>query len=135
MGGWFDAEDLAGPLRIYQTLRAESAATTSHLVMGPWTHGGWARGDGERLGNLDFGSKTRPATASTIEFPFFMQHLKDKALEPVAEATDVRDRHEPVAQVRGVAAADGRRPTMYLGRARHPVLARRPRRPKPSTST
>jgi len=87
VGGWFDAEDIAGPLLTYQTLRAASAATTSHLVMGPWTHGSWSRGDGRVVGNLDFGQDVSAWYREHVEFPFFMQHLKDKTLEPVAAAT------------------------------------------------
>jgi putative CocE/NonD family hydrolase len=48
------------------------------LVMGPWNHGGFARGDGEKLGNVSFGSKTGLYYRQNIEFPFFMYHLKGK---------------------------------------------------------
>jgi hypothetical protein len=87
VGGWFDAEDLAGPLLTYRTLRTESQATKNHLVMGPWTHGSWSRGDGRAVGNLDFGQDVSAWYREHVEFPFFMQHLKDKTLEPVAVAT------------------------------------------------
>ncbi len=46
--------------------------------MGPWRHGGWSRGDGDALGNLKFGSKTSEFYRETIEFPFFLEHLKSK---------------------------------------------------------
>src|SRR5688572_171737 len=49
VGGWFDAENLAGPLRIYRALEGQSPGTSSRLVMGPWTHGGWSRGAGDRV--------------------------------------------------------------------------------------
>jgi hypothetical protein len=87
VGGWFDAEDLAGPLLTHRTLRADSPSTTNHLVMGPWTHGSWSRGDGRTVGNLDFGQDVSAWYREHVEFPFFMQHLKDKTLEPVATAT------------------------------------------------
>jgi len=87
VGGWFDAEDLAGPLRTHATLQAESTATRNHLVMGPWTHGSWARGDGRTVGNLDFGQDVSAWYREHVEFPFFMQYLEDKTLEPVAAAT------------------------------------------------
>ena len=87
VGGWFDAEDIAGPLLTYKTLKSDSTTTKSHLVMGPWTHGSWARGDGRVVGNLDFGAEVSAWYREHVEFPFFMQHLKDKTLEPVAEAT------------------------------------------------
>ena len=87
VGGWFDAEDIAGPLLTYKTLKSDSSTTKHHLVMGPWTHGSWARGDGRVVGNLDFGAEVSAWYREHVEFPFFMQHLKDKTLEPVAEAT------------------------------------------------
>jgi hypothetical protein len=39
------------------------------------------------VGNLDFGQDVSAWYREHVEFPFFMQHLKDKALEPVAVAT------------------------------------------------
>lgn len=87
VGGWFDAEDIAGPLLTHKTLKATSRTTRNHLVMGPWTHGSWARGDGRTVGNLDFAGDTAAWYREHVEFPFFMQHLKDKALAPVAVAT------------------------------------------------
>jgi putative CocE/NonD family hydrolase len=87
VGGWFDAEDIAGPLRTYATLRADSRSTESHLVMGPWTHGSWSRGDGRTVGNLDFGQEVSAWYREHVEFPFFMKHLEDKTLEPIAAAT------------------------------------------------
>jgi putative CocE/NonD family hydrolase len=46
------------------------------LVMGPWNHGGFARGDGDRLGKVNFGSKTGLYYREKIELPFFLYHLK-----------------------------------------------------------
>jgi hypothetical protein len=87
VGGWFDAEDLMGPLRTYYTLEKDSPATTHHLVMGPWTHGQWSRGPGSRVGNIDFGQPAGEYYRDSIEFPFFMRHLKQKTdVPPLAEA-------------------------------------------------
>jgi hypothetical protein len=87
VGGWYDAEDLMGPLRTYRTLERESPKTTHHLVMGPWTHGSWARGDGRRVGNLDFGQPTAEYFREQIELPFFQRHLQDrKDARALAEA-------------------------------------------------
>ena len=74
-GGLFDAEDLQGPQRLFRAIGADSPQTASTLVLGPWRHGGWARGDGDALGNLDFGQKTSEFYRDEIEFPFFMKHL------------------------------------------------------------
>jgi len=86
VGGWFDAEDLAGPLAIYRQIEKSSPGATNTLVMGPWAHGGWARGAGDRLGNLRFASNTSEFFREKIEFPFFSHYLKDKPLEPPPEA-------------------------------------------------
>ena len=56
------------------------------LVMGPWFHGGWSRGDGESLGNVHFGSKTSPFYQENIEFPFFNFYLKGKGDPKLPEA-------------------------------------------------
>ena len=79
MGGWFDAEDVYGPLAVYRAVERTSPAATNVLVMGPWTHGSWSRGDGDRVGNLTFGSRTGAFYREHIELPFFLQHLKGKA--------------------------------------------------------
>jgi len=76
VGGWYDAEDLAGPIMLYYSLEKNGPLAPNTLVMGPWRHGGWSRGDGETLGNLRFGSKTAEFYRENIEFPFFLEHLK-----------------------------------------------------------
>jgi len=86
VGGWFDAEDLAGPLRVYSAIEKNSPGIFNMLVMGPWAHGGWARGDGEQLGNLHFASKTAVFYREQIEFPFFAHYLKDRADPKLPEA-------------------------------------------------
>ncbi len=43
VGGWFDAEDLYGPLKIYRTVERNNPDAFNILVMGPWPHGGWGR--------------------------------------------------------------------------------------------
>src|SRR5205085_1153135 len=52
--------------------------TVNQLVMGPWPHGGWARLEGDKLGNLNFAAKTGEFFREQIQFPFFMHYLKDK---------------------------------------------------------
>jgi putative CocE/NonD family hydrolase len=78
VGGWFDAEDLAGPLKLFQSLEKNGPLGPNTLVMGPWLHGGWSRMDGDRLGNLSFGSKTGTFYREAIEWPFFLYHLKGR---------------------------------------------------------
>ncbi|MES2063619.1 MAG: CocE/NonD family hydrolase [Bacteroidota bacterium] len=78
VGGWFDAEDLYGPLKIFEAINKLSPGADGHLVMGPWFHGGFARGNGSSFGNIDFGSETSVYYREKIEFPFFNYYLKGK---------------------------------------------------------
>jgi putative CocE/NonD family hydrolase len=87
VGGWFDAEDAAGPFIVHRALEAQNKGGNHALVVGPWVHGGWARGDGARLGHVKFDAKTSEWFRREVQFPFFEQHLKGvkpgKALAPV----------------------------------------------------
>jgi hypothetical protein len=76
VGGWFDAEDLQGTLRIYEALEKQNPDTFNTLVMGPWSHGGWAGGNGNAIGNVDFGSNTARFYRQNMELPFFNYYLK-----------------------------------------------------------
>jgi putative CocE/NonD family hydrolase len=87
VGGWFDAEDLFGPLKIYREVERKNPGVFNALVMGPWSHGGWARTDGDRLGNVEFGGKQSLWYRSEVEFPFFEHWLKDAPARELAEAT------------------------------------------------
>ena len=78
VGGWFDAEDLEGPYRTYYAINKYNPGANTTLVEGPWVHGGWARRDGDRLGDVQFGSKTGVYFREDIQFPFFEHYLKGK---------------------------------------------------------
>ena len=78
VGGWFDAQDLGGTPKLFQAIVKDGSAPAATLVMGPWEHGSWSRGDGDTLGNLKFTEKTGPFYRENIEFPFFLQCLKGK---------------------------------------------------------
>jgi uncharacterized protein len=86
VGGWFDAEDLQGALKIYKAVEKNNPNTYNILVMGPWFHGGWSRGDGDALGNVRFGSKTSEFYRQNIELVFFNHYLKDKGEMNLPEA-------------------------------------------------
>lgn len=81
VGGWFDAEDLYGPLNVYQFTEAQSPGAYNLLVMGPWAHGGWHRGDGAHLGHVPFHQKTAQFFRDKIERPF-LQHFLEGADDP-----------------------------------------------------
>ncbi len=87
VGGWFDAENLYGALHTYQSIEKNNPGATNSLVMGPWSHGEWARTDGEELGAIDFGSRTADYYTEHVELPFFNHYLKGEGELDLAEAT------------------------------------------------
>jgi uncharacterized protein len=86
VGGWFDAEDLYGALNTYKTIERINPGIYNKLVMGPWFHGGWARADGDFLGDVKFGAQTSVFYRENIELPFFECLLKDKCDHNLPEA-------------------------------------------------
>jgi putative CocE/NonD family hydrolase len=78
VGGLFDAEDCQGPLRTHAFMEQNGPPSIDMLVLGPWTHGSWAWTDGDRVGNLNFASKTGVFFREKIEFPFFEYSLKGR---------------------------------------------------------
>ena len=87
VGGLFDAEDLFGAWNSYKALEKQSPKTDNKIVMGPWSHGQWARSGSEFLGNVWFGGDHTSWYLHNIEKPFFDHHLKGVAAYPNAEAT------------------------------------------------
>ncbi len=86
VGGWFDAEDMFGALRTYEAIEKQSPGNDNHIVMGPWTHGGWAGKTWTGFGPLAFGQNINDQYHE-IETKFFDHYLKDSAMNPLAEAT------------------------------------------------
>ena len=88
VGGFFDAEDCFGALRTYEALEKQNTSShPNYLVMGPWFHGGWERGDGSSLGNISFESKTSEFYRENIQLKFFEYYLKDKGTLDLPEAS------------------------------------------------
>lgn len=84
VGGWFDAEDLFGPLETYRWTERQNPGITNVLVMGPWAHGDWGRHSGEKLGPISFRARTAEFYREQIELPFFRHFLKgDTNFTPV----------------------------------------------------
>ncbi|HEY7911526.1 MAG TPA: CocE/NonD family hydrolase [Blastocatellia bacterium] len=86
VGGWYDAEDLFGALETYKATERQSPGAYNILVMGPWFHGGWARSNGDRLGDARFKSNTSLFYRENIELPFFNHYLKGKGSLALPEA-------------------------------------------------
>jgi putative CocE/NonD family hydrolase len=80
VAGWWDQEDFYGPLRIYETWEKRDSGRFSTIVVGPWNHGGWSAGLGDRLGPIKFGAPTAWQYREKIQRPFFAHHLKGRPL-------------------------------------------------------
>lgn len=76
VGGWYDREDLFGPLQTYRTIEKQNPDTFNMLVMGPWRHGGWLRSKGDELGDADFGFATSEYFQEHVDLRFFKHFLK-----------------------------------------------------------
>lgn len=87
VGGWFDAEDLYGALHIYEAIETQNPSTIkNYLVMGPWSHGQWASGEGKNLGNIYWGLDANEKFIAQEE-NFFNYYLKGESSSEIPEAT------------------------------------------------
>jgi putative CocE/NonD family hydrolase len=77
VGGWFDAEDLTGPLAIYKTIEKKDPAAYNTIVMGPFGHGRWSRETGHTMhSNVYFGDSIATFYQKEMEQKFFNHFLK-----------------------------------------------------------
>ena len=110
VAGWWDQEDFYGPLKIYELLEKHDEKNQNFLVVGPWNHGGWSRGPGNKLGRIEFGSSTGEYYRQNILTPFLAYHLKGKGKLDLPEALTFRTgsnqwvRNEEWPPKKGVAA-------------------------------
>lgn len=87
VGGWFDAEDLYGPLTIYKRIEESTPGAKNTIVMGPWAHGDWARERGQSThGHIYFGDSISTFYQHEMERRFFAYHLKDEGTNTLPEA-------------------------------------------------
>lgn len=87
VGGWFDAEDLYGPLHIYKSIEKTTPNAKNTIVMGPWGHGDWAYEAGKSTHNhIYFGDSISTFYQKEIERPFFAYYLKDEGKQDLPEA-------------------------------------------------
>ena len=79
VGGLFDAEDLYGPFNTYEAIE-ENSNNYNILVMGPWSHGDWARTKKRQaIGNIYFGDYLSRDFKKEVETVFFNHFLKGEA--------------------------------------------------------
>ena len=85
VGGWFDAEDLYGPLEVHRMIEAEHPQRFNGLVEGPFRHGGWARRGVVHTvhGDIYFGDSLETKFQRDVEAKFFYHFLKDGGKGPV----------------------------------------------------
>ncbi len=85
VGGWFDAEDLYGPLEVHRAVEADHPDHYVGLVEGPFRHGGWAaRGVVHTVhGDIYFGDSLETKFQRDVEARFFRHFLKDGGKGPV----------------------------------------------------
>ena len=77
VGGWFDAEDLYGPLETYKGIEKNQPNNYNTVVFGPWDHGGWSRNKvANKVGNYYFGDSISLKFQKEVETKFFNHFLK-----------------------------------------------------------
>ncbi len=87
VGGWYDAEDLYGPLNIYKKIESSSPNTYNTIVMGPWSHGDWSVERGfQMINHIYFGDSISTFYQREIERKFFNSILKDNKPTGLPEA-------------------------------------------------
>ncbi|MDX2058466.1 MAG: CocE/NonD family hydrolase, partial [Gemmatimonadales bacterium] len=90
VAGWWDQEDFYGPMTIYEKMESLDTKGLNYLVVGPWNHGGWARGDGAKLGPISFGAETSVFFRDSVEARWFGHWLKDEGRLDLPEALTFR---------------------------------------------
>jgi hypothetical protein len=78
VAGWWDQEDAYGPVDVYHALEQNDPDHLNYLVAGPWNHGGWGHGPGNKLGPIGFESDTSKDFRAKIQSPWFAYWLHDK---------------------------------------------------------
>ena len=73
------------------------------LVIGPWYHGQWWFEPGTAMGNVQLGSETSTWYHENVELPFYNCLLKGRCDRELARGDRLRDRREPVADLRQLA--------------------------------
>ena len=131
VGGWYDAEDLYGPLNIYKTIENNNPAVKNTIVMGPWTHGAWAWERGKQTVNhVYFGDSISTFYQKDIERTFFNYYLKDVGEMNLPEAymfdTGIKEWKKyndwPPQDVEPVTFSFGRNGKLFMDQPSNPNL-------------
>ena len=122
VGGWFDAEDLYGALKTYESIERKNPGLQNRLVMGPWCHGCWSRTDGDRLGDVRVRLEDGRVLPQRNRAALLRVRAQGQVRREAARGLRLRDGHEPLAQVRQVAAEERQAAQSLPGRRRPPLF-------------
>ena len=117
VAGWWDQEDFYGPSRSTKRSRSTIRRTRTSRRSARGITAGGTRATVASSATSTSAAPTAKYFRDSIELPFFDYYLKDKGNLKQPEALRLRVGGEPVADVRRVAAEDGRSPREALLRA------------------
>ena len=87
VAGFWDEEDPWGPWEIFRHAARNDPDHTSFIVTGPWHHGQWDQGKGDKLGVVGFGGRQTAAEfRANIRAPFFRYYLHGSGEKPAWRA-------------------------------------------------
>lgn len=86
VGGFWDQEDLYGPIRAYSVIEPKDTRKQSFFVDGPWYHGQWSRPGADSIGNVSFGMSAADWYRQNVQRPWFAYYLKGKGTGAFPEA-------------------------------------------------
>ena len=92
VAGWWDQEDFYGPIKIYELLERHDTAKQNFLVVGPWNHGGWSRGEGRKLGRIDFAQSNRGALSAQYTGAVLRVLPEAKGKRRTSRSANIQDR-------------------------------------------
>ena len=88
VAGFWDQEDPWGPWEIFRHAARSDPDQTNFIVTGPWHHGQWDQGKGDKLGVVGFGGhQTAAEFRANIRAPFFRYYLHGSGEKPAWRAT------------------------------------------------
>jgi len=88
VAGFWDQEDPWGPWQIFRHAKQSDPDHTNFMVAGPWFHGGWAGGTGDKIGIIPFGGhETSREFRENIQAPFFRYYLHWQGDKPNWQAS------------------------------------------------
>ena len=110
VGGWFDTEDLYGPLKTYREVEANNPDTFNVLVMGPWSHGALVPLGRRETGRRRVRLQDRRVLPQARRVSVLRALPQGRPRAGPARGPGVRDRGQSLAPIRCLAAEGDARP-------------------------